>query len=530
MGLRDSATHAVKWASFGWVTTQAISFVTSVITARLLAPELFGLITLILVIVSAASIFADAGTRAALVQFEEPIEDAVSTALLVVPVVGAVATAVVASLSTLIADFYDEPRLTWLAVALSGLLFLQALQIVPDALLQRRFNLRLRRGLVDPLSVILYGTTVVVFALLGFEEWSLVIGQYVAAITITAGTWALARPSFRAGRPSYRTWRRIGRYGRHLLTANIIEVINSQGAPVTLGRNVTPTAVGLYGAGSRLSSLPITGITHVAGQVIFPALSRLQHDAERFRLRFLESLRLISLLTIPLCVTLIALGEPIVVTLFGERWRGGGEVLQILGVYALGLSLIDVGREVFKASGQPRKIAQNALLETAALLGLLALIWVTGHVTIQNVAWMRALSVLVALVTVVTALRGSARTSPLDLWRAVRPSMVAGAVQCAAVFAVAHYALSGLDTWRHVGGLELGPVVPLVMVALLALAGGAVYVAVVETAERGALRELVAILRTILRRGERGEEDGGGTRPATEAPATVAQPDGAPPL
>ena len=172
---------------------------------------------------------------------------------------------------------------------------------------------------------------------------------------------------------------------------------------------MSPTAVGLYGAGSRLSASPITGITHVAGQVIFPALSRLQTDAERFKLRFLESLRMISLLTIPICVTLIALGEPIVVIL-GERWRGGGEVLQILGVYALGLSLIDVGREVFKASGQPRLLARNALIETTTLLGLIAALWIAGHVSIESIAWARAGSVVFALIAVVTALRGSAGT------------------------------------------------------------------------------------------------------------------------
>ena len=499
MGLRDSATHAVRWASFGWVTTQVIAFVTSIITARLLAPELFGLITLILVIVSAASIFADAGTRAALVQFEDPIDDVVSTALLVVPVVGALAAAAMASLSWLIADFYDEPRLGPLAIALSGLLFLQSIQIVPDALLQRRFDLRLRRGVLDPLAIILYGITVVVFALLGAEEWSLVIGQYVSAVTLTIGIWALARPRFRAGTPSVRTWRRIGKYGRHLLTANFIEVINSQGPPVALGRNVSPTAVGLYGAGSRLSSLPITGITHVAGQVIFPALSRLQADAERFKLRFLESLRMISLLTIPICTTLIALGEPIVVILFGERWRGGGEVLQILGVYALGLSLIDVGREVFKASGQPRLLARNALIETATLLGLIGALWISGHVSIESIAWARAGSVVFALIAVVTALRGSAGTGARDLWRAVKPAMIGGVVQCLAVLAIAHYPLNGFDQWRTVGDVDVGPLVPLAILAGLMAAGAAIYALTVEIAERGALSYLIVNLRLILR-------------------------------
>jgi PST family polysaccharide transporter len=481
------------------VATQAISFVTSVITARLLAPDLFGLITLILVIVSAASIFADAGTRAALVQFEDPIEDVVSTALLVVPFVGLLASVAVASLSFLIADFYDDPRLTPIAVALSGLLFLQALQIVPDALLQRRFNLRLRRGLIDPLSVILYGVTVVILALLGADEWSLVAGQWVAALTITIGTWVLARPHFRGGRPSYRTWRRIGRYGRHLLLANFIEVVNSQGPPSTLGRNVSPTAVGLYGAGSRLSNLPITGITHVAGQVIFPALSRLQSDAERFRARFLESLRMISMLTIPVCVTLISLGEPIVVILFGERWRGGGEVLQILGVYALGLSLIDVGREVFKASGQPKLLARNAFIETTTLIAGLAALWATGHVSILTVSWVRAASVAFALAAVVTALRGSANTGARDLWSAVRPGMVAGIIQCAVVFLVADVLLDGFETWREVGDASLGPLIPLAILAALILLGAGVYALVVEIAERGALRHLLANLRIIMR-------------------------------
>jgi len=347
--------------------------------------------------------------------------------------------------------------------------------------------------------VILYGITVVVLAALGAEEWSLVVGQYVSAVTITIGCWALARPRFREGKPSLQAWRRIGRYGRHLLLANFIEVINSQGPATTLGRNVSPTAVGLYGAGSRLSNLPITGITHVAGQVIFPALSRLQNDADRFRLRFLESLRMVSMLTIPVCVTLISLGEPIVVTLFGERWRGGGEVLQILGVYALGLSLIDVGREVFKASGHARLLARNALIETVTLLGALVALALTNHVSILTVAGARALSVVFALAAVVTALRPSAGTGARELWAAVRPGMVAGAIQCAAVLAVARLLLPDFDTWHSVAGVDLGPLVPLTILGALMLLGAGVYALSVEIAERGALRDLLSNLRLILR-------------------------------
>ena len=101
MGLRDNASKAVIWASVGFVSTSAISFVTSVVTARLLAPEIFGLVTLVLVIVSASHIFADAGTRAAVVQLEEPMEDVVSTALLSVPLQGLIGSIVIGLLVSL---------------------------------------------------------------------------------------------------------------------------------------------------------------------------------------------------------------------------------------------------------------------------------------------------------------------------------------------------------------------------------------------------------------------------------------------
>lgn len=499
MGLRESASRAVFWASFGWFATIGITFVTSVITARLLAPELFGLLTLVLVIVTAAGIFANAGTRAAIVQFADPIEDVISTCLVFTVLAGVFATGVVAALAWPLATFYDEPRLLPITLALAPLLFIQALAIVPEALLQRRLDLRLRRGVVDPLSVILYGIVVVALALAGAGEWSLVIGQLVTQVTITIGCWILARPRFSEGRPNWATYRRIGRYGRHLLLANCIEVVEAQATPVALGRNLTPTAVGLYGAGSRLASLPITGITHVAGQVIFPVLSRLQHDAERFKARFLESLRLLSLLTVPVCVTIIALGEQIVVILFGERWRGGGEALQILGVYSLGLALAETAREAFKASGRSGLVARNAAVESGTLLGSIALLWVTGNVTLLSIAGARALAGVAALASAARSITPTTGAGPGELWAATRASMLGGLVQCAALFAITLLLVPGFEGWQSVGGVDLGPLIPLTILGLVAAAGAAVYGLALQVVERGAARDLIDNLRRIAR-------------------------------
>ncbi len=505
MGLRDNASRAVVWSSIGWLSTSLVAFITSVITARLLAPEIFGVVTLVLVIVSAAHIFADAGTRAAVVQLEDPMEDVVSTALITVPTFGLIGTLAIASASPLVADFYDEPDLMLLTIALAPILFLWSLSVVPDAILQRRFDLRLRRGLVDPLAVGVYGTVVVVLALLGFDEWSLVIGQYANVLVIAVGSWVLARPRLRDGRWTWDAYRRIRTYARPLLLANIVETIAAQSKPIALGRNLSSREVGLYGASSRLAQLPVQGVTTVAAEAMFPALSRLQNDHERFSLRMLEVLRLVALLAVPISGILIGLGEEGVAVLFGERWREAGIALQILGVGALTISLADAAREVFKASGRSSMVARNSTIEVVVFLGYLAAIWALGLVTLNSVAAGVALSSLVAMLAAARGLRVTVGTGLLEQWRAIRPAAIGGVAQIGVMLALVRYPLSDLAGWRHVFGVDLGVTLPLAVLVGVGLLGGLAYAVGAEAAERGSIRGLARTFGAI-RRGARSSD------------------------
>jgi len=386
---------------------------------------------------------------------------------------------------------------------MAPILFLWSLSVIPDAILQRRFDLRMRRGVVDPLAIGMYGVVVVALALAGWKEWSLVAGQYAYVLIISTGSWMLARPRFRDGRPTMEAYRRIRVYARPLLLANIVETIAAQSKPIALGKNLSPREVGLWGAGSRLAALPVQGVTTVAAEVMFPALSRLQGDPERFKLRMLEVLRLISLLSIPIAVTLIGLGEEGVAALFGERWREAGNVLQVLAVGAVFFSLADAAREAFKASGRSSLVARNSSIEVGVFLAYLAGIWALGLVTLVSVASGVALASLVAMVTAAGGLRVTADTRVPELWRAIRPATAGGNAQCAELLGLVYVPLDGMGAWRHVFGVELGIVVPLAVLAGLALLGAAVYAATAELTERGSIRDLVGTLRGILR-GARG--------------------------
>jgi len=500
---RERAGRAVLWATVGWYSTFILSFAFNIVTARLLLPEVFGLVALVLIVVTVAQLFADAGTRAALVHRETRIADAVSTAMISVPVAGFLGSCLIAACSPLFASFYGEPDLTWIAFAMAWLLFIFSLSLVPDALLQRRLDLKLRRAVVDPLSIVGYGVTVIVGALAGLEAWALVLGQYVSFTIVTVGCWVLARPRFREGRPSWGMYREIGRYGRGLLAANSVEAVEGQAAPVALGRVSGTEAVGLWSAGTRIGKLPLTGIVQVTGGIVFATLARLQGDMERFRAVAFEALRMNAVLVVPVGVTFMALGEPIVVVLFGEVWRGAGVVLQFIGFWAVCLGLGDNGREVFKAIGRPFLIARAAIVETGATIGILAALWITGHISLWTVGLTRAITAAIVLACYSF---GVHRVGALPLalqWRAIRAPAAAGLLQGGALMAGHVLLPDGFESWHEIGGVNLGVLPALATLGGLFLAGVAVYGALLWAVDRPALLDLRRNVTTAIR-GKRG--------------------------
>lgn len=497
---RARAGRAVLWATVGWYSTYLLSFGFNIVTARLLAPEVFGLVTLVMVVVLMAQLFADAGTRAALIHREHDVADAVSTAMISLPVAGLIGTVVIGACSPLFAWFYGNSELTLLALAMAPLLLVFTLSIVPDALLQRRMDLKLRRAVVDPLSVVGYGITVIVLALFGMREWALVIGQWVNFSIITIGAWVLARPRFREGTASWTTYREIARYGRGLLLANFIESVQAQSEPVALGHQLGTGPVGLWNAGMRIGKLPLTGIVQVTGSVVFAALARFRSDMDRFRAVAFEALQMNALLVVPVGVTFMTMGEPIVVVLFGEKWRGAGVALQFIGFWAICLALSDNAREMFKALGRPYLVARSAFAEVVTAVGFLAIMWATGHIAIWTVGVGRVLSSGIIVIVYSWGIHRLNALPLADQWRAVRAAFAGGVAQAILLLAVLHLLLpSGPETWRHIGGTSLGVLPGLAGVGALFVGGVVAYGLVVRATDRTALRQLRANIRTSVR-------------------------------
>ena len=372
VSLRRATGRGTAWAFIGYLAHYGVTFVFTVITARLLSPEVFGIMGLAVVVIAVGTLLADSGTQAALVHREDDddLDVAVNTALISTPLAGLGAAALGIAAAPLLAWFYGESQVFAVAALLSGVLFVRSFGLVPDALLQRRLQFKWRRAVVDPLAAFVGGATATILALAGAGVWSLVAMWYANTLTVVLGSWFLVRYRPRLRLASFAMWRQLAHYGRNILGAHTVQLAFGYLDTLTVGRTLSPTFVGWYGAATRLAILPAQATTYVAGAALFPAFTRMRDDVPRLRAAFLEAIRYIALLAFPLFAILAVISEPFVVVLFGEQWRPTGPVLAVMMLWVLPLSLFEPSMELFKAIGQPGRVFRLAIVKFVSFADL----------------------------------------------------------------------------------------------------------------------------------------------------------------
>jgi O-antigen/teichoic acid export membrane protein len=491
VSLRRATGRGTAWAFVGYLAHYGVTFVFTVVTARLLSPEIFGIMGLSVVVLAVGTLLADSGTGAALVhRGDDDFDRAVNTALISVPLAGLGSAVLGVLTAPLLAWFYNEPQVLKVTAVLSGVLFLRSFGLVPDAILQRRLLFKWRRAVVDPLGALAGGLTATILALAGAGVWSLVAMWYANVGTVVIGSWILVRYRPDLGQASFAVWRELASYGRNILGAHTLQLAFGYLDTATIGRNLSSASVGWYGAAGRLAILPAQATTYVAGAALFPAFARMRDDLPRLRGALLEALRYISLLAFPLLAILAVIAEPFIVVLFGDQWRPAGDVLTVMMLHILPLSLFEPCMELFKAIGRPSHVLRLATVEFVTFGAFLGVLWALDLVTMVRVAAGLGLASFVSLGLTVPLVMRETGASLDQLWRAVRPALGAGVAATVAMYLFQTLALGQIDTHRTIGGVSLGPVVPLLLMGVVALLGIAVFVLVAELLDRGVIRSM----------------------------------------
>jgi len=343
--------------------------------AHILAPEDFGLVAMVMVIVNFFVLFKDAGFSVATIQQDTVTHEQVSLLFWLNALIGLLLAGILYFSAPFVVLFFHEPRLLEIVQVLSLVFVVGGLSIQHEALMRRQMRFR---GLVviEVLGLLLAAGTAVFLAISGAGYWAMIWMQVVAIVVRVVLLWSVVGwlPSLPASKVGVR---KMVVFGSQMTLANVIQYLSKQSDQILLGWWSGAHALGLYSTAMQMLLLPIRQMIAPLMSVAQVTLSRLQDDDAGFRRVYLILVKVVSYATMPLMAVLAVLAEPVVKVFLGEQWLDIIPIVVILACAGWILAVNNTMGWVLMARGQGRRMLRwNMMMAPAMLLAFIcALPW-----------------------------------------------------------------------------------------------------------------------------------------------------------
>ncbi len=316
--LKEKGIQALIWDVLGKLGTHASSFIVTIILARLLEPSDFGLIAIIMVIVSLATIFSDIGLGGALIQRKRLHRVHYSSVFFFNVTAGFALTILTYFSAPLIAEFYSNEQLTNVIQVTSSLFIISAFHAVQTVILKKELKYETLTK-VNLTASIISGLIGVVLALAGSGVWSLVAQLISREIIINIIIWSKTHWTPRI-EFSLKALKQLWSYGMNMFLAEVLDTIYEKADYLIIGKLFTPAILGFFHQAKQLNNFVIEYSAGSLMSVLFPVLSKIQNDIAQFRRVVLKSTGIISFITFLLLGGLFLVADEVIIILLGEKW------------------------------------------------------------------------------------------------------------------------------------------------------------------------------------------------------------------
>jgi polysaccharide transporter, PST family len=309
-----------------------IQIVSTVTLARLLTPEEYGAVAMVLAVTVFAGLFRDLGLSASTIQRAQLSHAQLSTLFWLNVAAGTALTGLVAAAAPLVAWFYGRPELTAVTLALSVTFVIGSFGTQPGALLSRQLRFG-RRAAATLAGAVVTFLTSLTLAWQGFSYWALVVGTIAGGLTTTVLLNLLC--GWRPGLPSRRAGiRPMVQYGLNLTGFDLANYFSRNLDNILIGRFAGADALGLYSRAYALLMFPISNLRAPVGAVAFPALSRLQDQPADFRHYYRTVVFMLAAISMPVVALVFVLSDVLILVALGPRWVAAAELFSILALAA----------------------------------------------------------------------------------------------------------------------------------------------------------------------------------------------------
>ena len=478
--MEHKVASGVAWSFMEKLLTMVIQMAVSIIVARALMPEDFGVMAILTFFTSVALTIVDSGFSQTLIRKASVTDGDYRSVLRFNVVMSLLLYVVLTALARPIASMYDAEAIATVAPVLFLVLPINALCVVQTVMFTREFRFALLSKIVF-LSSLISGAVAVAMALLGCGIWSLV-AQRLLMMGIKAAVFWYIRRWRSAERASMASLRSMAPFSLRLLATDLIASMYNNVAQLFIGKMYSTASLGYYSQAQKLKDLPVTSSVQAVQGVTYPALSAMAGDDERLSQGYLRIVRMLSFVLFPAMLGLVAVAPDMFRLLLGERWMPTVPYFEIMALSGLCYPIAMVSYNILKTKSDGRVILWLEVVKRVIMTLILAYTIPRG---VEPVAWgMTAMALVEFLLNTAVAMR----------YLTIKVGAIVGAIVPHLLLASAMFMLL-----RYLN-TELAALHEALRLLVAVAVGGATYLAASWLLRLKALTEGVELLRGMLAR------------------------------
>lgn len=379
---KDKIVSNSFWKLLETIGVQAVQLIVTVLLARILGPDEYGLMALVYVAVNFLGLFINSSIASYLVYIKDIRKEAFLTALITNFLVSIILVLLLIASADYIADYYRSPSLSLLLCVMSIVLPLNSISSIYNAYAMKMslFKALFFRNIIAlPIS----GVVALTLALSGMGIWALVLQQItysfllciivVFSIKINIdGFWHIDRKIIA---PMFK-------YGGMMLLTSFIAFISDNISDLLIGKRINSKQLGYYNRGNYLPA-PIAMIANnVLVSVFFPAFASYSGDKAELKEKLRKSIIYIYYIVLPLFLVLILCSRPLIILLLSEKWLDIIPIVQILCAYYIFFPFLQVSSQLYLAEGYLKIRYYSEILKMILTVSLLLLFVEKGIVVV----------------------------------------------------------------------------------------------------------------------------------------------------
>ena len=378
--LKNKTAKGVLWSTIERFSVQSVQFCIMIIMARLLTPQDYGLIGMLVIFLAIAQSLIDSGFSQALIRKYPRTETDNSTVFYFNIIVAVFIYLLLYFVAPYVSIFYNIPALTSVMRVICLGVVLNSLAVVKRALFTVNIDFKTQAKAAF-IAAVSSGFVGIVMAYKGYGVWSLVFQQLLNLSINTGLLWIFSkwRPSWMF---SWRSFRELFAFGSKLLLSGLLDTVYRNIYPIVIGKLFSASNLGHYTRAQQFADFPSSNVTGIIQRVTYPVLCTIQKDDERLAGVYRRVLKLVSFVVFPMMMGLSALAVPFIHIVIGDQWSLCAKLLQVLcfsmmwyPVHAINLNLLQVkGRsDLFLRLEIIKKILGISVLCLTAPLGLVVM-------------------------------------------------------------------------------------------------------------------------------------------------------------